>query len=85
MTRSCPQQNKAWDGMTAGYNTWTARVHDHVQLCNDGWRRVLDLINMRNMQPDSRTLHTLQIDLHNALALCTLPAGLWALFGNRHG
>ena len=37
-------QLKAWDGMTSSYRQWVERVHDHVNLVNPYWRRLLDFV-----------------------------------------
>ena len=37
---------KAWDGLTPGYRQWVERIHDHAQLVNPYWRRLLDIIRV---------------------------------------
>ena len=44
MSEKVSPQLKAWDGLTAGYRSWVDRIHDHANLVNANWRRVLDFV-----------------------------------------
>ena len=44
MERNISKEMKYFDGASTHYKQWNTRVRDHCQLVNQGWRRLLTLI-----------------------------------------
>ena len=52
----------SWDGMAANYKQWVARIHDHAQICNFNWRRLLDMVRSSPVRLTRSVLQTLVLD-----------------------
>ena len=67
--------------MTDGYRMCVARIHDHAQTCNPGWRRILDYVRKDQNRLTYDVLSRSQVDGLGPAELLMLSQDLWAFLG----
>ena len=82
MSEKVSPQLKAWDGHSSSYKQWVERIHDHANLVNMNWRRVLDLIRTRQVRLNWSTLWVSNIDGLGPADLAFLAQDLYSFLGS---
>ena len=67
--------------MTPGYRLWVTRMHDHAQMCNPGWRKVLDFARSRKHRLNFDVLRQITIDGLGPADVMMLAQDLYTFIG----